>query len=102
MESIEAGPRMVLLKEHLIATLMLVIRRHPHLIDKVVGTTLEMASFSADFVNEMVDLTGKNELNNLLISLWRAFSKAKLEDRFIASPSFDKLILHANNSLKDP
>ena len=50
----------------------------------------------------MVDLTGKNELNNLLIALWRSFSKAKLEDRLIGSPSFDKLILHANNSLKDP
>lgn len=78
------------------------IRRHPHLIDKVIGTSLHLVNFSSDILDEMVELTAKPELNNLLIALWRAYSGERLEDKLIETSGFDKLVIHANSSLKDP
>jgi hypothetical protein len=48
----------------------------------------------------MVELTAKPELNNLLIALWRAYSEARLEDKLVLAPAFDRLVSHANSALK--
>jgi hypothetical protein len=97
---VDQAARTALLKEYLTATLVLVIRRHPHLIDKVVTTALELVAFSTELLDEMVELTAKPELNNLLIALWRAYSGARLEDRLVESSAFDRLVTNANSSLK--
>lgn len=59
MEAVDQAVRTALLREHLTATLVLVIRRHSHLIDKVVTTALELTAFAPELLDEMVELTAK-------------------------------------------
>jgi hypothetical protein len=90
-----------LLREHLLGTLVLMVRRHPQLDDKIVSAVAELGDYKEDILAEFVESCPKNDLNSILVSLWRVYRADKREKSLLRSPVFDKLIAHANSSLKD-
>lgn len=92
---------MALLREHLLPTLVLMVRRHPQLVDKIVSAVVELGGYREDILSEFVESSPKGDLNNILVSLWRVYRGDKREKTLLKSPVFDKLIAHANSSLKD-
>ena len=65
--------RAQLLKEHLLSTMVLVVRRHPSLADAVVKTALNLSLYDSTVLSEIFNNTGKGELSLTSSAVWRAY-----------------------------
>ena len=67
--------RFYLMKEYLVPTFMLAIRRHSQLTDQVVRASLELVDFNENIITNLYENTSKNDFFILFISLWKIFEQ---------------------------
>ena len=102
LENYDTAAKLLILKEHLTPTLMLIIRRHPQLSDKVVGEVLEQCHHDQSLLSDMIESISKNDMALLFGSIWRNFRENGKKRSLLESPSFSNLVDELNNGLEDP
>ena len=81
-----------MVSEHLSATLMLIVRRHPQLIDKVVTNLLELTDYDETVLADMYKNTSKNEVCALFMSVWRVFARRGMKRELIENEVFLRMV----------
>lgn len=98
----DVSDRAQLLKEHLLGTMVLVVRRHPSLADTVMKTALNLSLYDPTVLNDIVMNTGKGELSMTTSAVWRAYYSENREEQLANDPAFEKALVQIHTNLKDP